>query len=73
MGKGYIQNVRLKSGIQLNIANYTLQRPITMDLEPPFKPIGFGFWLSGHSRIFSAGQEAVCRGLFLPLPFYQSI
>ncbi|WP_321413744.1 AraC family transcriptional regulator [uncultured Desulfobacter sp.] len=56
-GKGYIQRVRLKSGIQLNIEDYTLQRPRTMELEPPFKPIGFGFRLSGHTRTYSAGQK----------------
>jgi AraC-like DNA-binding protein len=57
MGKGYIQNVRLKSGIQLNIADYTLQHSITMDLEPPFNPIGFGFRLSGHSWGYPVGEK----------------
>ena len=28
-----------------------------MDLEPPFESIGFGFWLSGHSRMYPAGQK----------------
>lgn len=46
MGKGYIQNICLKSGIQLTTADYTLKYPMSIKLEPPFKPIGFGFWLS---------------------------
>jgi AraC-like DNA-binding protein len=58
MGKGYIQNVSLKSGIQLTTADYTLKRSITIDLEPPFNLIGFGFWLSGHSRKYPAGQAS---------------
>ncbi len=57
MGKGYIQSIRLKSGIQLNIADYTLQRPIILNLDPPFESIGFGFWLSGHSLMYPAGQK----------------
>jgi AraC-like DNA-binding protein len=57
MGKGYIQNVGLKSGIQLTTADYTLKRPVTLDLEPPFKPIGFSFRLSGYSRKFPVGQK----------------
>ena len=57
IGKGYIQRVRLKSGIQLNIADYTLRHPVTMDLKPPFQPIGFGFRLSGYSRGYPAGEK----------------
>ena len=57
MGKGYIQNLCFKSGIQLTTADYTLKRPIRVNLEPPFKPIGFGFLLSGHSRGYPAGQK----------------
>ena len=59
MGKGYIQSIRLRSGIQLNIADYTLHRPVTLNLDPPFKPIGFGFGLSGNSRGVPAGHKTV--------------
>jgi len=57
MGKGYIQNVGLKSGIQLTTADYTLKRPITVELASPFNPIGFSFWLSGYRRRYPAGQK----------------
>ncbi|WP_394698345.1 helix-turn-helix transcriptional regulator [uncultured Desulfobacter sp.] len=61
MGKGYIQGVQFKSGIQLTTADYTLQHPTILKYyAPPFPlppSIAFGFRLSGWSRGYSASQK----------------
>ena len=57
IGKGYIQNVYFKSGIQLCIADYTLQRPIIRNSDSPLKSIGFGFQLSGCELRYPTGQK----------------
>jgi len=57
IGKGHIQSVRLKSGMQLITMDYTLRQPIVLEYVPPLAPLGFGFCLSGCSRIQPAGQK----------------
>ena len=60
MGKGYIQGVCFKSGIQLVTMDYTLQHPIALKYTTPFPlppSITFGFRLSGRSRGYPAGQK----------------
>jgi AraC-like DNA-binding protein len=60
MGKGYIQGVCFKSGIQLTTMDYTLQHPIVLkytSLFPLPPSITFGFRLSGFSRGYPAGQK----------------
>jgi AraC-like DNA-binding protein len=38
--------------------DYTLLRPIILEYVPPFVPLGFGFCLSGCSRVQLVGQKA---------------
>lgn len=57
MGKGHIEGVCLKSGIQLLTMDYTLLRPTAVEYIPPFTPLGFGFCLSGRSRLQPAGRN----------------
>ncbi|WP_321413826.1 AraC family transcriptional regulator [uncultured Desulfobacter sp.] len=50
MGKGDIKSIPLKSGIQLIIYNFVPRFPFVIETAPPFKPIGFGFRLSGGGQ-----------------------
>jgi len=60
MGKGYIQGVCFKSGIQLIRMDYTLHHPIALKYTPTFPlppSITFGFRLSGCSRGYLPSQK----------------
>ncbi len=56
-GKGHIQWVCLKSGIQLFCMDYTPYRPTAMEYAPS-KSLGFDFCLTGRSRV-KAGRKKV--------------
>jgi AraC-like DNA-binding protein len=57
MGHGRMESVRLRSGIQLITMDYTLRRPAALEYVPPFAPLGFGFRLSGRSRVHPSGRK----------------
>ncbi len=48
IGTGTVQFLRLNSGITLSVMNCCLEKPVTIDFNPPFYSVGFSFNLAGR-------------------------
>lgn len=58
-GSGGIQLTRLNRGITLTIMDCTLHKPVSVQFEPPFESLGFGFSLAGQMEVRPGGRRDV--------------